>query len=243
MKIILFADNEVGLKILEFLMKNFESDLQHVVTAKKNSIYRFAKKNKLKVSIYNDFIKLSNNLNFDYGILAWWPNIIPEALISKANKGFINTHPSLLPFNRGKHYNFWAIVEESPFGVSIHMVEKGIDTGPVIAQKEIKYSWIDNGESLYFKAQIEMIKLFKKMYPDFRKNIFNKTIQDLSKGSYHNSYELEIATKIDLNKKYLGKYLINLLRAKTFKGYQGCWFEENDEKYEITVNINKIKNE
>lgn len=238
--IVLFADGWVGKKILKFLIQKYFSDLILIVTIRKNEIYNLAKKYDLKVKCYNDFEDFFNTLSFDYGVLAWWPQIINESIISKAKKGFINTHPSLLPNNRGKHYNFWAIVEELPFGVSIHMVEKNIDSGPIISQKKIDYTWVDDGESLYKKAQNEMIKLFKKFYSDFREGNFKLRNQDLSKGSFHNSSELINASKIELDKKYFGREILNILRAKTFKGYQGSWFEDNGEKYEIKIKIKKI---
>lgn len=241
MKIVLFADGNVGQNIFRFLFENHPTDLICVITTAENSIYNFAKNNNIKVACFIDLEESLDGVYFDYGVLAWWPKIINESLISRAKKGFINTHPSLLPYNRGKHYNFWAIVEESPFGVSIHMVEKNVDTGPIIAQKTISYSWLDNGESLYNKAQNEMLNLFKDFYPSFRDGIFKLKYQDISEGSFHKSSELINASKIELDKKYLGRNILNMLRAKTFEGFQGCWFEENGINYEITIKIKNLK--
>ena len=74
--------------------------------------------------------------------------------------GVINLHPSYLPYCRGKDPNFWSIVDEVEFGVSIHKVTPGIDDGPIIFQKKIKKSWVDNGQTLYNKAKMEIVKLF-----------------------------------------------------------------------------------
>ena len=46
---------------------------------------------------------------------------------------------SYLPFNRGAHPNFWSFVDNTPSGVSIVEIDKGIDTGPVIYKKKIKF--------------------------------------------------------------------------------------------------------
>ena len=47
---------------------------------------------------------------------------------------------SFLPWNKGAHPNFWSFYENTPKGVSIHLIDKGIDTGPIIYQKIVKFS-------------------------------------------------------------------------------------------------------
>jgi methionyl-tRNA formyltransferase len=243
MKVILFADGLVGEKIASHLIKNFKNDIALVIVISENLISLLAKENNIPFEIYNTSKSISSriNINFDFGILAWWPKIIRQDLIVKAKIGFVNTHPSLLPFNRGKHYNFWAIVEEAPFGVTLHFVDNGIDTGPILAQSKIGYDWQDNGESLYMKAQNEMVKLFIKSYPTLRNGNFQSIPQVENEGSFHHSSEIETICQIDLKKMYSAKNLLNLLRARTFKGYPGCWFEDNGKKYEILITINQIE--
>ena len=50
----------------------------------------------------------------------------------------VNLHISYLPWNRGAHPNFWSFFDATPTGVSIHLIDKGIDTGPIIVQKKVK---------------------------------------------------------------------------------------------------------
>ena len=68
-----------------------------------------------------------------------------------------------------------------------------------------------------------------------------KIDQDLSKGNLHYSYEIDSASKIDLNKFYKARDLLNLIRARTFTPYPGAWFVENEKKYEIRINIKENK--
>ena len=55
----------------------------------------------------------------------------------------VNLHTSYLPFNRGTHPNFWSFYDGTPSGVTIHLinegVEKGIDTGDVLFQSHVKF--------------------------------------------------------------------------------------------------------
>ena len=181
----------------------------------------------------------AEHLRFDLGLLAWWPRIIKAPLLSLARHGFINTHPSLLPYNRGKHYNFWAIVEQAPFGVSLHMVDEGVDSGDIVAQLPVPYNWEDTGASLYAKAQVAMIELFKSAYPRLRTLAFDRRPQNAAEGSFHRASELEGASTIQLDRMYRARDLLNLLRARTFPGHPGCRFHDSDVEYEARITIER----
>lgn len=241
-KSIIFAHSDVGLAITKYLANNYLEDLLQVVVLEEDSdIYRYAKNAGIGVCVfgsdtYNNFIATQE---FDTGFLVWWPRIIPKELFTKAKDGFINTHPSLLPYCQGKHYNFWTIVEDCPFGVTLHYVNEEIDTGDVIYQKEIKYDWLDTGETLFKRARLEMVSLFKEFYPLYRKGELRRVKQDSGQGSFHHSSELDAASRLDLSKKYLLKDILNLLRARTFEGHPSCSFEDTstDKHYEVRISI------
>lgn len=242
MRLLLLADGAVGAKISDFLIEEYADDLVLIVTTKINEIYCNAQEKKIPVTVFDQDEVLSKlQSNVDLGVLAWWPKIIKSPLLELPKLGFVNTHPSLLPYNRGKHYNFWALVEQAPFGVTLHLVDSGVDTGPVVAQQAIKYDWSDTGETLYKKAQEAIYELFCSTYPMLRTGQFKAKPQELHAGSFHRAYELESASKIDLDANYRARDLLNLLRARTFSGYPGCWFEENGARYEISINIKKVE--
>src|SRR5580692_11156321 len=163
MKLLLLADGQVGLEISRWLVTNFREDVGLLVTTADNEVAAMARQAQIRSLVFQsssqvaDFAK-SADLPFDLGLLAWWPKIIRAPLLSLPRRGFVNTHPSLLPYGRGKHYNFWSIVDRVPFGVSLHMVEEGIDSGDIVAQIELPYDWEDTGGSLYRKATEAMLK-------------------------------------------------------------------------------------
>lgn len=241
---IFFADSDVGFEILKWLFAKYEQDISCVVvTSKETDTYIFAKEHGIRFSLYSDIINNKSKIigKFNYGFLIWWPYILPEHILNIASRGIINTHPSYLPYNRGKNYNFWAIVESAPFGVSLHFVTKDIDSGNIIARKKLSYNWTDTGESLYHMAKNEMINLFKEQYPLIRKNKFNSTPQDSSQGSFHFGFEMQNASNIKLDEYYRARDLINLIRARTFSGFPACTFEDNEKKYEIRTIITEKK--
>ena len=244
MKLLLLADQRVGFEIAQYLIEYFPQDLALVVTTAKNDIFLELHKRKIPVQVFDTNEELATqlkNAEIDLGVLAWWPKIIKAQLLKVPRLGFINTHPSLLPYNRGKHYNFWAIVEEVPFGVSLHCVDEGIDSGDIVAQDRIAYDWCDTGGSLYEKAQEAMVRLFCATYPNLRKGQFPRYPQETNSGSFHRASELEPASQLQLEASYRGREILNLLRARTFPGHPGCWFEENGERYEVRIEIRRTE--
>lgn len=243
MKLLLLCDASVGNAIAEWLLESYPEDIGAVVTVSESAVCIAARKRGIPGVVFESEAQLRGALgalaSFDLGVLAWWPKLISPALMSLTKSGFINTHPSFLPYNRGKHYNFWALVEQAPFGVSLHFVDAGIDSGDIVAQQAIPYDWEDNGQSLYAKAGAGMVELFKSVYPQIRSGAIRRTPQDVSKGSLHYARELDAASSVHLDKHYTARELINLLRARTFPGHPACRFEDNGETYEITVNIKR----
>jgi methionyl-tRNA formyltransferase len=244
----IFADSEVGIHCTQWLIENHKKDIKTIVTTSRNEIYSLAEANGITAHIFRDepsYLKFveTKDYQYDLGILLWWPKIISASVIAKAKFGFINTHPSFLPHNRGKHYNFWALVEQCPFGVSLHQVEEGIDCGDLVAQKIIGYTWEDTGKTLYAKATEGIEKLFVETYPALRTLSFTHKPQDLSQGSFHFSSELDAASKINLDEPTTPRRLLNLLRARTFEGKPGCSFNDGGKEYEVTVNITEKHNE
>ncbi len=179
-------------------------------------------------------------LGLDLVVLAWWPHIIKQPLISLPRLGCLNFHPSLLPRNRGKHYNFWSLVEESPFGVTLHFVTEGVDDGDIAFQAAIATTWEDTGKTLYLKAQEEIVALFKRSFPQILTGDIPRVEQQLWQGSFHKAAELEAASQIDLDRKYTARELLNLLRARTFLPHPAAWFVEGGQKYEVRVQINRL---
>ena len=183
------------------------------------------------------------SLDIDIGILAWWPYMISEELINVANEGFLNFHPSYLPYNRGRDPNFWSIVEDTPFGVSIHWVEPEIDSGPIAFQRRIEKSWEDTGEDLYNAAQQNIVELFIHNYDRIISGQIPREPQDDSKATYHTRHELEPTSEIELDKKYTARNLLNLIRARTFSPHPGAWFTDGNTRYEVRIKVNKVDRE
>ncbi len=125
-------------------------------------------------------------LNADLAILAFVSFIVPPQVFSAPRLGSICFHPSLLPKYRGASAINWALIRgEIVTGLSLFWVDPGIDTGPVLLQKEVKVDPDDTTGSLYFnkifplgiEAIGEAVDLIKKGNPP-------RIVQDESKATY-----------------------------------------------------------
>lgn len=192
-------------------------------------------------SLYKEeTLNILKKMNLDLAILAWWPYIIKDDLTKMCKIGCLNFHPSYLPYNRGKDPNFWSFVEDVPFGVSLHFVDSGIDSGDIAFQSVIEKSWEDTGKTLYEKALKEIVKLFKNNFQQIKSGKIPRKPQDLRRGSFHRRRELDLASMIDLDKSYKARDLLNIIRARTFDPHPAAWFVDNGEKYELRIEIKRV---
>jgi len=97
----------------------------------------------------NDNINLLNSYDADLFVSMSFNQIIKKKLLTIAPKGFINCHAGALPFYRGRNILNWVLInDEKHFGVTIHYIDEGIDTGDIILQKKYEISDNDDYKSL-----------------------------------------------------------------------------------------------
>lgn len=72
--------------------------------------------------------------------------VIDETVFNAIDGVFLNTHVGITPLYRGVHGGYWALLSGDPdhFGVTIHKIDKGIDTGAIVAQAFIRPADEDN---------------------------------------------------------------------------------------------------
>ena len=72
--------------------------------------------------------------------------IIDETVLNSTPAIFLNIHVGITPLYRGVHGGYWALASGHPehFGVTVHKIDKGIDTGEIIAQERLTPTATDN---------------------------------------------------------------------------------------------------
>jgi len=127
----------------------------------------------------------------EFAVSYRYRHIIRKAVIEYLNGNIINLHVSFLPWNRGADPNLWSFLEDTPKGVSIHYIDEGIDTGDIIAQKELFFNnKLETLASTYKKLNIEIVELFKK-YWEFIINDKIDRKKQMQTGSFHKIMDKE----------------------------------------------------
>lgn len=116
--------------------------------------------------------------------------ILKDWFLDRFPQRVINLHISLLPYNRGADPNLWSFLEDTPKGVTIHSIDRGIDTGLVIAQGQVQMQPDDTLKSSYERLIDEIELLFKKHWPAIREEKAERHEQEPG-GTYHRMKDKE----------------------------------------------------
>lgn len=130
-------------------------------------------------------------------------NIIKEGILSIPEQGVINFHRGPLPDYRGVNVCSWAIINgEKEHGVTFHYVDKGIDTGDIIAQSFFEISPTETAATLTMKCLREGVKLFAKIFSLLVEGKVKRMKQDLSTAKYYSFKDIPNGGCVDFNWPY-----------------------------------------
>lgn len=101
--------------------------------------------------------------------------ILSTKILQCTDCSFINTHAGITPLYRGVHGMYWALVNNDPLnsGVTVHYVDKGIDTGNIIEQQIVKPTERDN----FVTYPLLQISVGIELLADVVHRFFNETIK------------------------------------------------------------------
>lgn len=126
-----------------------------VERAERNSIQTFtflAKNYSNKVDYEDAILKELKDRKVEFIVLAGYMRLIGPTLLREFEGRIVNIHPSLLPAFPGKDAIGQAIAAKVKVsGVTVHFVDEGMDTGPIIEQREVSLSEGETKETLQEK--------------------------------------------------------------------------------------------
>lgn len=118
--------------------------------------------------------------------------IISSKVLESTPALFINTHVGITPQYRGVHGAYWALVKDDKenCGVTIHKVDKGIDTGDLVRQATIKISKEDNFTTYPLHQYGAAVNLMKESLEDFQDDKFKTFKKEIAESNlyYHPSF-------------------------------------------------------
>jgi len=146
--------------------------------------------------------------------------LTPEFIASK--KACYNFHPGYLPDYRGSGAYSWVIINgESTAGVTLHLIDKDIDHGPILDRRVFPVKDTDTAETLFHQAENIIYDMFKEWLP---KLISGQHDLQPNIGGH-------VYLRKDLDK---AKDLTRFVRAFTFEGKDNAYYyNSKGEKIEL----------
>lgn len=149
LKTVFFGTHQFGQKILESLIGDPRIEVALVITQPDKPVGRkkvmtaspvkqFAESKGINVETPQSLKKYKLPEQFDIGVTAQYGLLVPEHILNAPTHGVLNVHTSLLPKYRGASPIQSALMNgETKTGVTIMKMDKGLDTGDILMQKEV----------------------------------------------------------------------------------------------------------
>lgn len=177
----------------------------------------------------DEFLALIEPFEADLLVSMSFNQILRKRIINFAPLGFINCHAGALPFYRGRNPLNWALINgEKAFGITVHMVDEGIDTGDIVVREMFDISEQDNYQTLLELAVTECANVLEKAVKQFR----DKTVKTINQDTIHpvGTY-FGIRTFGDelIDFQLSSERLFNFVRAITLPGPGARMFQGEQE--------------
>ncbi len=160
------------------------------ILAKKHGLNIYQPANKIEL------LEIIKKLQPDMGIVTAFGMILPKEVLDIPKHGFINVHPSLLPYWRGPTPIQNTILNgDEKTGVSLYLMDEKIDHGPILTQQELEdyEPKSANYEELSRKLAELGGELLIETLPKFLKGEVNPLPQDESKATYTKKFSTQDA--------------------------------------------------
>lgn len=156
--------------------------------------------------------------------------IIPKDVLKIPALGCLNIHPALLPKYRGRFSTAHAIFNGEEYsGATLHWMDEGLDSGPIIMQKKVRIEEDDTGRTLYDKVLNDAGgKLFSHFLDLWLSGEEIKSIPQNENQATYYPKDLPGGGKIDWS--WDGKKINRFIRAMTFPPFPPPSFAIGDKK-------------
>ena len=197
-------------------------------------IEEFSKKNKLNfrnsINLNSDEeFNIFKELSADLVVVVAYGQIILKKFLNTAKFGFINIHASLLPKWRGAAPIQRAIMnEDKKTGVSIMKIEEKLDSGPVLASKELTLDQNATYGEIQKKLSLigsDLLIESLKSIENGKANFINQVHSDSTYAKKIDKNETKINWSLDANKV--------IAHIHGLSPNPGAWFEHETERFKV----------
>lgn len=186
-KIGYFADGPWGHNTLELLLKDPSIEVAFIVPRNdtkdsflKDKAEEFSIDYLFPVKVNSEeFYKKAESYDCDLFVSMSYNQIFRQKIYSLPRFNTINCHAGKLPFYRGRNILNWALInDEKEFGITVHFVDEGIDTGDIIVQECFPITDEDDYSTLLSVAYDNCPRLLYKAIKGIQNNEFHRIPQN-----------------------------------------------------------------
>ena len=220
MRIVLMGQAAFGEKVFEALLASGEEVVAvyappDVSPGKSNTLLALAEARgtptrqpaKMRaLEVIEEYRKFKADLN----VMAFVTDIVPAAMLDYPSLGTIQYHPSLLPRHRGASAINWAVMNgEKKTGLTIFWPDEGLDTGPILLQKEVDIGPDETMGEVYFNKLFPLgVESMLEAVAMVKAGTAPRVVQDLTKGEYE-----PICKSMTIDWSYPVRIIYNIIRG------------------------------
>lgn len=163
------------------------------------------------------------------GVLIAYGKILPKQLVEAFPAGIVNIHPSLLPAWRGPAPVQYSLLHgDTTTGVSLMLLDAGMDTGPLLAQQAVPVNSTATSETLYHELFTLGANMLLHTLPDYLTGKIQPQPQSSTGASYSHIITREVG---QLHANDSAQMLWNKFRA--FHPWPGVFCVWQDKRIKI----------
>lgn len=130
-------------------------------------------------------VETIRNAELDWLFIIGWSQIAKPAVLNATRWGAVGMHPTLLPRGRGRASIPWAILKGlTETGVTMFVLDEGVDTGPIVAQRVVPISPAETAGTLYDKIANAHVQLIRDAWHPLERGPDFFAPQDHSRATY-----------------------------------------------------------
>ncbi|MBL7980319.1 MAG: hypothetical protein JNL52_00780 [Flavobacteriales bacterium] len=136
-------------------------------------------------------------------LVVYGTKILKAPLLAVPSKGTLNAHTSLLPAYRGTRSEFWQCLNDDPSsaGITIHLVDTGVDTGQILFQKPVETNWPTDPFMLRALNNLMVIEHYPWVIDRFAQGDLKPTVQPKGEGHTYRLSEHTREKRLELMRR------------------------------------------
>ena len=242
-----FADGPWSHFAFELIVENENIEIEFIVPrsdTKDKTLFEYAQRYGISylenIDVNSaEFLKYVKLSEVDLLVSMSFNQIFKENIIKSTSIGIINCHAGKLPFYRGRNILNWALInDEKDFGITVHFVDEGIDTGDLILQRTFPITEDDTYETLLNIAYKECGMILKDALINVIEGNFKRIKQTSIDAVGFYCGQRQFGDEL-VDWQQSSRDLFNFVRAICHPGPRARTYINGEEDKEVF--INKVK--